>query len=132
MIELEVWVNNPNKSGHLKFKRMRTFEEINNDLVSELKKITFECGGDKITLYGSMDYFSPSVDLTIKLSNQSPEKGYRRVACFPVTGSNEGHYIHIVLFYENCIFRTLFLGKTFYGWDVACKIANEIGRLLGV
>lgn len=63
---------------------------------------------------------------------------FRWVAAFAVTGGSEGHYVHVELVaWERGgadAKRTtlpLFLGKTFQGYESACKAAALLGALLG-
>ena len=62
---------------------------------------------------------------------------YRWVACFPVTGTSEAHYVHCELLYPrplplNSDTRVpIFLAKTFRGWDHAWELAKRLGELLG-
>ena len=63
-----------------------------------------------------------------------PITKWRWVSVFPVTGTNEGHYIHIDLHlgYGQEKGKTLNLGilKTFNGWDRAWEVAKRIAFLL--
>ncbi|MBD1995369.1 hypothetical protein H6G00_01820 [Leptolyngbya sp. FACHB-541] len=59
---------------------------------------------------------------------------HKWIACFPVTGGSEGHYIHIDLISfdgnGNQTTKPLFVAKTFEGWDVAAVFAALCGRIL--
>jgi hypothetical protein len=55
---------------------------------------------------------------------------YQWIACFSVTGGNEGHYIHVEIIYGNGKREILFLGKTFCGMEHALQVANACSRLL--
>jgi hypothetical protein len=60
---------------------------------------------------------------------------YRWIAVFPVTGGNEGHYVHIDLVWQEDYREgriSLFLLKTFGGHDAAVKLAGLLARVLGV
>ena len=62
---------------------------------------------------------------------------FRWIVCFAVTGTSEGHYIHIDLYLDGYgedggapNFHVA-LGKTFQGFDHAWKIAKRCAELLG-
>lgn len=55
----------------------------------------------------------------------------RWVACFPVTGGNEGHYVHVEVVLSDGSRKLLFLGKTFKGMAHAAKIAARCAVALG-
>jgi len=60
---------------------------------------------------------------------------YRWIYVFPVTGGNEGHYIHVDLIWQREYQEgrvPLFMIKTFGGHAEAIQIAGELCRLLGV
>jgi hypothetical protein len=63
-----------------------------------------------------------------------PITKWRWVSVFPVTGANEGHYIHIDLHlgYGKEKGKSLNVGilKTFSGWDKAWEVAKRIAFLL--
>jgi hypothetical protein len=64
-----------------------------------------------------------------------PISKWRWVSVFPVTGANEGHYIHIELhlgYKDMTTGQTIPLGtlKTFSGWDKAWEVAKRIAFLL--
>ena len=64
-------------------------------------------------------------------------ESYRWIACYPVTGGSEGHYIHVDLIHGydgDSTGKTLHLitGKTFLGLAHALKIANRCAELLRV
>jgi hypothetical protein len=52
------------------------------------------------------------------------------LAVYAVTGTSEGHYVHITLQSDNGAQHIAML-KTFSGWEKACLIAQTAGRLLG-
>lgn len=66
---------------------------------------------------------------------QLAKVGYRWIAVFAVTGSNEGHYVHVELIWDEERTRhveSLFLTKTFAGHASALELAKIIARILGV
>lgn len=63
------------------------------------------------------------------------ELPYRWICVFPVTGSNEGHYIHVEMVWQKDYKEgrvCLFLTKTFAGHAAAVQIAGILCRVLGV
>ncbi|MHB8971255.1 MAG: hypothetical protein ACYC4N_12480 [Pirellulaceae bacterium] len=64
-------------------------------------------------------------------------ENHRWIACYPVTGGSEGHYVHVDLIcgydhdWTGKILH-LFTGKTFLGLAHAQKIANRCAELLRV
>ena len=54
----------------------------------------------------------------------------RWVACYAVTGTSEGHYVHVDGIAEDGR-HALFLGKTFEGMQSACCAASVLAMLLG-
>ena len=65
------------------------------------------------------------------------QEGYRWVACYPVTGGSEGHYIHVDLVGSPSVPKEpgkvvhLITGKTFLGMKHAARIALRCAELLG-
>ncbi len=57
---------------------------------------------------------------------------YTWLACYPVTGGSEGHYVHVDVIYRDNSRRLLFLVKTFKGIEHAWKIAQRAGELLHI
>lgn len=54
----------------------------------------------------------------------------RQIACYAVTGANEGHYVHVDLHTVDNETVPLMLVKTFMGMDHAWKIAIKLADLL--
>lgn len=66
---------------------------------------------------------------------------YRWLAVYAVTGSNEGHYVHVDRLYsaekpnryaQEYAREPLIMIKTFGGYEEACAIAAYVGRRLDV
>lgn len=59
---------------------------------------------------------------------------YRWIACYAVTGGNEGHYVHVDRIWDpdhdDRQLEQLITIKTFGGYDEACAIAAYVGRRL--
>lgn len=68
------------------------------------------------------------------LTRESPFPQGRWLACYAVTGSNEGHYIHVDAIVDHGNDRhvvSIFQGKTFGGREAAYRIAAKCADLLG-
>lgn len=94
----------------------KTVEEIFAELVTLLKK----------------DGLYPDEGLSIMYMKEDQElPSYRWIACYPVTGGAEGHYIHVdIVTYENERIP-VFIGKTFQGFGFAAKVAMACAKHLG-
>ena len=113
-IEIEEYEPVPDKPGYCRVARRKTIKDVHRLLKAELASQIDE-------------YF----DVFPTLNPEEPfPKG--RIACFAVTGANEGHYIHVEVIHRDTREATLlFLGKTFAGWDHAWKMTETCARLLG-
>lgn len=83
-IEIELWEPNPEKPGYLRFVRMKTYQEVFDELHARLKSENLVPD----------EYFN-----ICSRYNERPEKmpvpsEYWRVISFAVKGSSEGNYIH--------------------------------------
>lgn len=102
-----------------------TLGELRATLLPELEKLD-----------ESLDYFSRSGTDTARAAQ--PIGRYRWISCWAVTGGSEGHYVHVDRVYLEKEFdrefkrESLFLAKTFGGYDRACEIAAYLGARLGV
>lgn len=123
-IEIQKWVPHPEKPGYLKYTGNRTINEIFTDLRKRLEE------------EGLLpdEYFH--VFLDVDENALFPE--YRWIACYPVTGGSEGHYIHIDALVPREIDREtliesklIYLGKTFQGLEFASKVAAACAKYLG-
>jgi len=59
--------------------------------------------------------------------------GYRWLTCFTVRGDSEGWFVHVVAIHSQDgkpVLETLYLAKTFAGWETALALANAITRML--
>jgi hypothetical protein len=88
-----------------------------------------------------LDYFSPGWGSSYdKLTGNERwhdiwglHGGYRWLACYAVTGTSEGHYIHVELIGNTQPEKRLrlWLGKTFSGMLHAYQVAALLAQLLG-
>lgn len=118
-IEVDVWEPNSEKPGYLRFVRMRTLGEVFSDLKARLEA------------EGLLpdEYFSVSLSYRYMekyrgmKENEIPiPQDYWRIICFAVTGTSEGHYIHVGAVIRDGTYQNLFLGKTFQGMDFAQRV----------
>ena len=58
-------------------------------------------------------------------------KTWQWIAVYPVTGTSEGHYVHISLMKRNGNVTHIAMLKTFSGWQRASMMAEAAGKLLG-
>lgn len=101
----------------------RTIRDVYNDVCEGLGKTRYSTAG--------MDYFS----MDMGTEDQPFPDNYHWIACFPVTGGSEGHYIHVDMICSDMNGehrKSLFLGKTFLGLGHAIEIAGKLARLMGV
>jgi len=128
-VEIEVYEPNPEKPGCLRHVRNRTIQEIYDELVKRLKK-------DR--LYPD-EYFEIVGCSCCSSWGEREFPRFRTIACYPVTGASEGHYIHVdaLVFREDIRSRLLecvpiFLGKTFQGFEFAAQVAAACAKHLGI
>jgi len=105
-------------------REKRTVGEVHKQLVERL--------GDMIDEYFHVaNRYDKSPGFNITAESDWPEQGAKWIACYAVTGSNEGHYIHVDCVYNDQTRDMIFLGKTFQGMDhaqrIACICAEELG-----
>lgn len=113
------------KDGFVHTIRRKTIKEVYDELCARLK---FE------DMFPD-EYFEISASIkykyeTGKEKENAPFPEFRFIACYPVTGGSEGHYIHIDVVKDGK-HEPIFLGKTFKGFERACEIANACSRHLG-
>lgn len=79
------------------------------------------------------EYFCPAggPDGDADYRSNPPFPQRAQVACFAVTGASEGHYIHIGAILRGGQLQSLYLGKTFQGWDFAWRVARACAEALG-
>jgi len=155
-IPLDVWrkILDPNtrqSTGYVKRERMRTLEEVFQDLHKRLDVVICDkCGHERPRKAGEYcskhkgcggeyswfldEYFHGPDPLERTNKNPVPHN-WRWIACYPVTGGSEGHYVHVEFIVDNgkagLEHVRLALGKTFKGFDHAAEMARRCARLLG-
>lgn len=118
-IEIEVWEPNPEKPGYLRFVRMKTVQEVFDEL-----KVRLEAEG-----LVPDEYFSIGVDYSLsgKKYGETPiPSDYWRIICFAVRGSSEGYYMHVGLILKGGQYQDLFLGKTLREGADGVNYANQV------
>ena len=126
MIDLELYKPHPEKPGYLQFDRMATTNEVADQCTEALKAAD---------LYDELESFGTFADY---LPEQKTWPRARWVACFPVEGSNEGHYIHVEAtalmedrggrLRQTDKRRLMICGKTFGGLEHAISVAATLTR----
>lgn len=127
-IEIHKYGPNPEKPGYLRYAGNRTVGEVFEELQGRLKAEGLLPEEYFDLVYDSVAWPKPGAEF--------PQ--YRVLACYPVTGRSEGHYIHVDAFVarhgkEGFFIEAvpLFLGKTFQGFEFAAAAANACARHLG-
>lgn len=124
-IEICRYEPDPENPPYLRYLGNRTVGEVYRELVERL-----EADGLLPEEYFDVVYESP---VRRRLDAEFPR--YRVLACYPVTGRSEGHYIHVDAFVEDESGGirpvSVFLGKTFRGFGFAAAVANACARHLG-
>lgn len=120
-IQLEIWKKHPEKEGYLMYDRSKTYGEVREEL------------RERLEAEGMID---EGLSTTVKPEIRVPHP-YRWIACFAVTGTNEGHYVHVEIFqsgvdeHHKHTGELVFLTKTFGGFERAQAIASACARHLG-
>lgn len=127
-IEIHKYGPNPEKPGYLRYAGNRTVGEVFKELQERLK--------DEGLL--PEEYFDLVYDSVAWPKPEAEFPRCRVIACYPVTGRSEGHYIHIDALVarhgkDSFLIEAvpLFLGKTFQGFEFAAAVANACARHLG-
>ncbi|SMB96849.1 hypothetical protein SAMN00808754_1687 [Thermanaeromonas toyohensis ToBE] len=124
-IEIYKYEPDPENPPYLRYLGNRTVGEVYRELVERL-----EADGLLPEEYFDVVYESP---VRPRLDAEFPR--YLVLACYPVTGRSEGHYVHVDAFVEgdSGVIRPVpvFLGKTFRGFEFAAAAANACARHLG-
>lgn len=124
-IEIDVWEPYPENPGLLRFVRMKTVQEVYNELKARLEAENLIPD----------HYFNTYVEFLFL--NKKPEEisipyDYWGVVCFAVKGGSEGYCIHVGLILSGGKYQDLFIGKTLRegpdGLNYALMIANACTR----
>lgn len=137
-----------------KFKDSRTVQDVGRYITKRLRRENLERIGLSIIFqYGSPPYTSGPIAKELERCGFTAtdrwidvRMRFRYIACYAVTGANEGHYVHVDLQCETADSNgrwlkpqsrqqpnkmvTVFTGKTFGGRAEAFKIALLVAELL--
>jgi hypothetical protein len=126
VIQLEEWRHivdeDGQETGQIKRIQGRLGREVVTDMEYEMRKILVEAEGVNLGMA-----FQPGYPVLFR-GERIPRHIW--VACYVVTSSNEGHYVHIDLLLEGNERITLCTIKTFMGEDHAWTIARQAAKLL--
>jgi len=112
------------KTGTVRRIKGRTAGEVMADLSYEARELLKEVE------YADLSYsFGRRTDGSQDSETEVPK--VRRVACYAVTGGNEGHYVHVDIHTPDNEQVPFILVKTFMGMDHARAISNKLADLLG-
>lgn len=126
-IPTDIWEKDPENPGYLKYVGQRRVDDVFTDLRKALFR-TAGTDGSIPELENALEYFSPN-----SIAPELWPKG--RTIVYAVTGSNEGHYIHVDVISpegKSQGVTNIILGKTFDGFDAAWAFAGRVAKLLGV
>ena len=121
-VEIQVFEPVPDKPGYQQWSHNRTLAEVLGELNARLLARDLEPDEYGFDIMPRAEGFERSRDLSW------PD--YRWIACFAVTGSNEGHYIHIEAIKDNRR-ELIYVAKTFQGMGRAFEIARACAEILG-
>lgn len=128
-IEIHRYEPNLTNPGYLRYIGNITVKELYDEIETRLKTISITYYNEHSSLYGLLEYFSIGVIIKHEKASNLPIPTHSNLAVYVVTGTNEGHYIHIDAISRDT-HKSLILGKTFCGLEIAIQIANEITRML--
>lgn len=114
IIEIERYKPNLDNPGYLTFLGYITVKELYDEIEKRWKAIAISYQNEPSLLYNFLDYFRSVLLLNIiqALTIPLPIPNHKALAIYAVTGSNEGHYIHIDAI-DNDTRSPLIVGKTF-------------------
>jgi len=125
-IEIEVWEPNPDKPGYLRFIRMKTVQEVFDELKARLE------AEDLVP-----DEYFQIICTEFRLHDKKPKdipfpSDYWYIICFATKGTSEGNMIHVGVLLPGGKYQDLFLGKTLKqgpdGLNYASQIVNACTR----
>ena len=120
-IEIQKWEPVPEKPHCVKEAGKLTLGEVEELLNTKLKELGI-----------APDDYGFDLTYHLKADQEFPE--YHWICCYPVTGSSEGHYMHIDIIDGNG-YKHLFTGKTLRegqtGMEYAYEVCKVAALLLG-
>lgn len=122
-IDVDIYEDVPDKPGYVRVCGRKTVKQLYKEVTERLQGLE---------LYDELDYFSIAIEFRSKSKREQDKvvPPCYRIVSFPVTGSSEGHYIHVVGLQSDGMIVGLFLGKTFLGYDHACAVSNALSQML--
>lgn len=121
--EIEVYEPNPENPRYLRKARNKTMKEVLDDInkmlpyyVSDIEEV--------------WDYFHISCRISQQCDVPFPE--YRCIVVYVITGTSEGHYVHVDIINKEEKRENIFLGKTFSGFNKAWDVARALALILEV
>lgn len=128
------WIQQPD--GHWECRHApRTLGAVWDDITAALPAYGVDLA--------AFDYAGP---LTVQDRDRLFPQSFRWIACFAVRGCSEGWYVHLGVVrhdwvltrehpdatHEADLLTTLFLAKTFEGWETALALVSALTQLLDV
>lgn len=130
-IETEVWTNDPDKPGYLKFSHAKTILHWCNEVVAAVKALT----PDQKYGAGDFEWFGLSTALQYHNINGwtkfSTLPRNARLICYCEQGGSAGYIVNVMLVPEGAATIGLIHGKCFdreYAW----KATRQISEILGI
>lgn len=128
----DVWVQGPDGRWTCRHAP-RTLGEVWDDIDAVLPAYGVDLG--------AFDYAGPLSQM--ERDRLFPDT-FRWIACFTVRGASEGYYVHVAVVQDDWVLTsgqpesaqeaqlltTLFLAKTFQGWETALALVNALTQLL--
>jgi len=146
--ESEVWRPRNDGSGYLGYVGQRTLGEALALIETHLRATVIAHAGESLSLWDTLEDFQLGYSTECraepirKLAPNDDFPSCRWVAVYAVEGSCEGHYVHVdamrprrfgadgaIESQHEDRFATLFVGKTFYGLDVALEVVTAVTPL---
>lgn len=115
-IEIGLWEPVKGNEGYVRHIGNRTVGEVFEELKTRLERENLLPD----------EYFH----LAVGIDPEQVFPEYRWITCFAVTGSSEGHYIHVEAIKPDGKRELLLLGKTFEGLAFAYKVAYACAKHL--
>lgn len=121
-VDTMITAEDPARPGYLMVPRRKTVNEVCGEILALL---SHDAGDGFAVVDGADDSFGvfPAIDGT----RPWPEG---RITVFAVTGSSEGHYVHVEVQAGDGRAELLLLGKGFGGADAAWTLARQLAGIL--
>ena len=120
-INIQLWEPVPDKPGYVREAGRLPIDEVCNQLNTKLKELNI--APDEYGFNLRRDYSSRDSDV----GKEFP--AWCWFACYPVTGSSEGYYMHIDVFTQQGEHKNLFLAKTLQEGQSGMEYAYEVCKV---